>query len=344
MVSTNTNYPSPFISVQTGSWNVPATWGYYGTATAGLNYPGSTDNATVSTSNTVTLVAITSTSRTLTVNGTLAMAGFNVTAGSLTGTATAISSASGTPVLTVGSDNTSTTFSGIIATGTGVISLIKNGTGTLTISGANTYTGATTVNGGIIKAGAISTFSPNSAITLANTSGVALDITGYNNTIGSLTGGGTTGGNVTLGNATLTIGSDNTSPAAYVGVIGGAGNIIKTGTGTLILGGVNTYTGVTTVNAGILSVTTINNGGVAGNLGQATNAAANLVLGGETLQYTGATASTDRAFTLTATTNSTIDVTTNTLTMSGASGSASGSLTKVGSGTLKFWKQCDNSQ
>jgi fibronectin-binding autotransporter adhesin len=100
------------------------------------------------------------------------------------------------------------------------------------------------------------------------------------------------------------------------------------------LSGTNTYTGTTTISAGVLSVATIGNGGVAGNLGQATNAAANLVLGGGTLQYTGATASTDRAFTLTAATTSSIDVTTNTLTISGAAANTSGALTKIGSGTL----------
>src|SRR5262249_26781146 len=77
-------------------------------------------------------------------------------------------------------------------------------------------------------------------------------------------------------------------------------------------------------------------GGVAGNLGKATNAATNLVLGGGTLQYTGATASTDRAFTLTAATTSTFDVTTNNLTISGAAAATTGSLAKIGAGTLTF--------
>jgi fibronectin-binding autotransporter adhesin len=58
------------------------------------------------------------------------------------------------------------------------------------------------------------------------------------------------------------------------------------------------------------------------------------VLGGGTLQYTGATASTNRAFTLTAGTTSSIDVTTNTLTISGAGANTTGSLTKIGAGTL----------
>jgi fibronectin-binding autotransporter adhesin len=110
--------------------------------------------------------------------------------------------------------------------------------------------------------------------------------------------------------------------------------LTKNGAGTLTLAGTNTYTGATTINGGVLSVGTIGNGGVASNLGQAAVAATNLVLGGGTLQYTGATASTNRNFTLTAATTSTIEVTTNNLTISGASTATTGALTKSGAGTL----------
>jgi len=142
----------------------------------------------------------------------------------------------------------------------------KMGSGTWILSGSNTYTGATLVQAGILKAGSTQAFGLASAVTLNNTAGVVLDITGFNNTIGSLTGGGATGGNVTLGAATLTIGSDNTSPAAYSGIIGGTGSLIKSGTGILILSGANTYTGTTTVNAGTLQYgidNALSNGAVA---------------------------------------------------------------------------------
>ncbi|MFM2196570.1 MAG: hypothetical protein RLZZ505_2 [Verrucomicrobiota bacterium] len=151
-------------------------------------------------------------------------------------------------------------------------------------------------------------------------------ITGTGNTTFSKT--------ITNGGNLLTLEATSTGVGLIDSVISGAGGITKNGTGQWTLSGPNTYTGVTTISNGILSVATIGNGGVAGNLGQATNLAANLVLGGGTLRYTGATDQTDRNFILSAGTTSTIDVTTNTLTMSGASTSTTGALTKTGAGNL----------
>jgi autotransporter-associated beta strand protein len=55
----------------------------------------------------------------------------------------------GAKTLTIGSNNQSTTFSGVIQE-TGEVT--KIGTGTLTLSGSNTYTGTTTVSGGVLNA------------------------------------------------------------------------------------------------------------------------------------------------------------------------------------------------
>ncbi|MCY3022446.1 MAG: autotransporter-associated beta strand repeat-containing protein [Planctomycetota bacterium] len=187
----------------------------------------------------------------LTVGGTVSNGGFMLTAATDTGGACSASGAIG---------------------GSGGLS--KIGAGTLTLSGANAYTGATTVTGGTLKAGvAAQAFGMNSRVTLANTAGATLDITGFSNSIGSLTGGGTNGGNVTLGAATLTVGGDGTSPAAYAGAIGGTGGLTKIGAGTLTLSGASTYSGGTTVSAGTLLVNnTIGSGTGSGGVSVSTSA------------------------------------------------------------------------
>ena len=69
-----------------------------------------------------------------------------VTIGSLAGEGLVLL---GTNTLTIGSNNQSTTFSGVIQGSNGVT---KSGTGTLTLTGNNTYTGNTTVTGGALVA------------------------------------------------------------------------------------------------------------------------------------------------------------------------------------------------
>jgi autotransporter-associated beta strand protein len=125
----------------------------------------------------------------------------------------------------------------------------------------------------------------------------------------------------------------------------GVNGLTKTGAGMLTIAATNTYTGPTTLNAGVLRVATVSNGGAAGMLGQSGSGASNLVFNGGTLRYTGATASTDRGFTL-GMGGGTIDVTNGTYNIdSGASTLAfsgsipafsSGNLTKTGYGTLSL--------
>jgi autotransporter-associated beta strand protein len=86
---------------------------------------------------------------TIAAGATLDLSGVSPSIGSLAGAGTVTNSGS-TAILTTGGDNTSTTFSGIVQNGLGVMSLTKAGTGTFTLSGTSTYTGATTVNGGTL--------------------------------------------------------------------------------------------------------------------------------------------------------------------------------------------------
>jgi autotransporter-associated beta strand protein len=150
----------------------------------------------------------------------------------------------GTARLITGNDNTSTLFAGIIS---GPGSVTKVGTGTWTLSGPNTFTGATEIQGGGLQAGAANVISKQSAVSVA--AGGLFNLAGFNQSIGSLAGAGP----VTLGAATLVTGNDNRS-TVYSGVLSGPGAVQKVGTGTFELTGRNTYTGPTTVRAGVLAV------------------------------------------------------------------------------------------
>jgi autotransporter-associated beta strand protein len=134
--------------------------------------------------------------------------------------------------------------------------LTKTGAGTLAI-GSSTYTGATIVNQGILKATSGTSFTTTSSITLADTTGVSVDLNGNSQTIGTITGGGTTGGDILLNGAVLTTGTatDNT----FAGDLVGAGGLTKQGAGRLILSGdKSAYTGATNLTAGTLDLATIN--------------------------------------------------------------------------------------
>lgn len=100
----------------------------------------------------------------------------------------------------------SETLSGNISGG-GFIT--KLGSGTLTLSGANTYTGATNVAEGTLRAGATGTFSAASAHIVA--SGATLDLAGFSQTVASLANSGTVS---TVGS---TPGTTLTVNGAYVG-------------------------------------------------------------------------------------------------------------------------------
>ena len=146
--------------------------------------------------------------------------------------------ASGT--LTVGGG----TYSGSIS-GTG--GLTKTGAGVLILNRANSYGGTTSIQGGELWLGAVGALPTTTTVSLDNTSGVALNLNGFPQTIATLTGGGADGGNVALGLATLTVGG-----GAYSGSISGLGGLTKTGLGLLLLNRANTYAGSTSIQGGEL--------------------------------------------------------------------------------------------
>lgn len=118
------------------------------------------------------------------------------------------------------------------------------------------------------------------------------------------------------------------------GSIGGTGGLTKTNSGKLTIQAVNGYSGATAVKGGTLSVSTVANSGVPSTLGAATSDPSKLVINGGTLEFTGATQSTDRGATIDAS-GGTIAITneTTSLTISGTV-TGSGLLTKLGAGNL----------
>ncbi|MEZ0388731.1 MAG: beta strand repeat-containing protein, partial [Verrucomicrobium sp.] len=155
-----------------------------------------------------------------------------------------------------GSTSGSGRISGAIVNGSGNVGIIKSGTGLWTLAGANTYTGTTTVNAGVLAAGSTSAFGSNSAMTV-NVNGT-LRLGEFSNTVGSIAGAGLleNGG---AANVVLTVGGDGTT-TTFSGVVrnGGTGtlSINKTGAGTLTLSASEiSYTGSTGVAAGTLLVT-----------------------------------------------------------------------------------------
>ncbi|HEX3657363.1 MAG TPA: autotransporter-associated beta strand repeat-containing protein, partial [Pirellulales bacterium] len=231
-----------------------------------------------------------------------------------------------TVIITNGSGpSNALTINTLIGSTTGA--LTKSGTGTLIVGGNNTYTGNTVINQGTVQlAGATATLGvPGAANLMSLRQGATLDLNGAGSggvvKVGGLSGAGTitnSGGALGTTASTLQIGSTTAASAVgtFTGIIQNGGtlgsgvlNVTKDTTGTEVFAGLNTYTGVTTLNAGTLSVTSLAIGGVASGIGASSSAASNLVFNGGILQYEGNQAtyetptatpsvSTDRQFTL----------------------------------------------
>jgi autotransporter-associated beta strand protein len=261
-------------------------------STSALN-GGLTNNAGASASIAVTLAGVVSNAGSITLTGatsgigalsqtgtgTLNLANFATTVGSISG-AGAIQL--GSARLTAGDNNASTSFAGMISGSGG---LTKNGTGTLTLSGANSYTGATFVNAGALaigSGGSLASGVNNSAtLTNAGTIGGSVSNTGTVFSTGTLNGGlSNTGtgtvflsgqangtifnqGNITLTGVTTGIGSVSQNAGTFnlngfntsFGNLAGSGGTIALGSATLTLGsnGISSTFDGTITGAGSLS-------------------------------------------------------------------------------------------
>ena len=234
------------------------------------------------------------------------------------------------------------TISAVIA---GTSGLRKLGTGTLILDGANTYTGTTAVNAGILRLTNASALGGSTTLSMTDTtrlelaggltfgtgSTITINGSGGANFAGSLqsaSGANVWAGNVIIGTSGSRIGAQAGASLEISGQISAVAGVqlsIRNAdqTGTTILSGNNTYNAQTTV-LGRLSVSNIGSvGSPNSNLGAPTtagNAQVNLGLGVNTatLIYTGAGETTNRVIRLNAT------------DLSGAT------LDQSGSGLLKF--------
>jgi autotransporter-associated beta strand protein len=160
--------------------------------------------------------------------------------------------------LNVGANHADTTYSGILANGgASRLSLTKSGSGTLTLANANPFSGDTTISAGTIALAHAQALQ-NSILTTAD--GLSFG-TLEAATLGGLSGSGT----LALTNSaetpaavalTLNVGSGAFGEdPTFSGSLTGTGSLTKTGSGTQVLAAQNTFTGTTTVSAGILRLT-----------------------------------------------------------------------------------------
>jgi autotransporter-associated beta strand protein len=231
------------------------------------------------------------------------------------------------------------TVSGGVFEASTLTNLTKAGPGTVILSGASTYTGATNVVDGTLQltgtAGTPGTLSNLTTLNLGFGMNSGKFILGgpssafFQQNIYNLTTSGT-------GLANAVVSGNTSTPTAHIaptlrvepgggtfaGFLGGATptennfNFIKGGASTLTLANpASTYSGVTSVFGGVLSVSSIQNAGVASSIGAypfpgaSTNSptgTTGLLLAGGTLRYTGGPTLSDRGFALQG--NSTIDV------------------------------------
>ena len=253
--------------------------------------------------------------------------------------------------LTLGADNLTTTYSGLI-TGSG--SLVWTGTSAFTLDGDNTFSGGVTIGNGTVAIGNTSALG-SGAVTVD--SGATLDLNGNSLNLVGLNGAGTVDNNSATPVALTVSAAAGTTFAGTISNTGtGALSLFVTGSGDFTLSGdTSTYTGSTTVGAGTeLSFDFLALGGNPSSIGASTNAASNLVLdAGTTLDYAaiGSTTSTDRGLTLNGGATIQVDDAGSMVTFGGsvsAGGNATGgsggyligqggnTLTTAGAGTVVF--------
>lgn len=189
-------------------------------------------------------------------SGTLVLEGVNQTLAAVTtagtGTANAIVGGSATAsTLTINNASAATLSVNLGGTGTNHNNLIlaKSAAGVLTVSGANTYAGGTSINAGTLSLGSLGALGTTGAISL---NGGALQFTATNTT------DYTASGRLKLEDGVLGVIDTNGQNVELAGALAvgglGTGGLGKSGTGGLTLSANQVYTGTTSVNAGTLTL------------------------------------------------------------------------------------------
>ncbi len=178
---------------------------------------------------------------------------------------------------------TTTTLQGIVGDGASAGTLVKAGGGILLLSGTNTYTGATNVDAGTLRAGSAGAFGASTVFSVL--SGATLDLNGFNKTFGTLSGDGTvTGANATISGS---FAPGNGTPASSMAIVGnlafqsGAQYLVQVNPSTASFA---TVTGTATLGGAAVTATFANGsyiskqytiltatGGVSGTFGGVTN-------------------------------------------------------------------------
>jgi autotransporter-associated beta strand protein len=265
-----------------GNWSVPGNWTGIGTmpphkagdsATFGVS--SGLRNVTLNTNVSVGAISMTNNysfviknaGKTLTLDNSGTGAQVLVTGGAANSIQTAVALNDNT-VVTV-SSNESLSISGVISNSANTGTLTVSGAGTLALSGNNSYG-----------------YTPGSGFSTTNSGTGTLQI-GNNNALGAgdviFTGSGTlqtvvaslnVSNNIDIASGVTATVDNNGYNVTLNGTIEDSGSLTKIGNGTLTINDGNSYSGNTTINAGVLSISQ------SGNLG---NSAAIYLNGGDLL-------------------------------------------------------------
>jgi len=141
-------------------------------------------------------------------------------------------------------------FDGVVS-GSGTLDWY--GGGTLTLGGANTFAGTVYPNGnnGTLALANVNALQ-NATLNMGANQTLAFGVAGTNTyNVGALTGSNVAAA-IDLGANRLNAGGSNATTAFAGSIAGTGGGLTKSGSGSLTLSGNNTYTGTTTIGAGML--------------------------------------------------------------------------------------------